>query len=197
MVIAQTRRTPFTSRALLVCALAALAIATIGLAPGRAAAAGLLAPQGACAEPAAAATGAPAHEAEETAMLCLTNFARGRLGEPALADNPSLQVSAAEKAEDILRCDSFSHFACGREFSYWIRAAGYTASPCWRIGENLAYGTSSLGGVRSIFRAWMRSPEHRANILGDFAEVGIYRDSGDLEGRPNTAVWAQHFGAHC
>ncbi len=43
----------------------------------------------------------------------------------------------------------------------------------------------------------MRSPEHRANILGDFAAVGIDRTAGDLEGRPGTAVWAQHFGAHC
>jgi len=183
-------------RALLACALAALALAAAA-APGRAGAASLLAPQGSCAEPGPAAVGGAAREGEEAAMLCLTNYARGQLGEPVLADNPSLQASAAEKAEDILRCDSFSHYACGREFSYWIRAAGYTASPCWRIGENLAYGTSSLGGVRSIFRAWMRSPEHRANILGDFAEVGIVRDTGELEGRPGTAVWAQHFGAHC
>jgi uncharacterized protein YkwD len=181
-------------RALLATALAALAILTLGTAS--ASAGGFVAPPGTCPEPAAGGGGA-AREAEEGAMLCLTNFARAQTGEPALEGTQQLQESATDKAEDILRCDSFSHYACGREFTYWIRASGYLSTQCWRAGENLAWGTGQYGTVRSIFRAWMRSPEHRANILGNFTQVGIDRDGGTLEGHAGTIVWTQHFGSHC
>jgi len=166
--------------------------AALLLAP--AAGASLVAPPGACPNPDGAA--APA-AAQEQAMLCMTNFARSQVGEPSLEDAAALDESARDKAGDILACDSFSHYACGREFTYWIRASGYMSAQCWHVGENLAWGTASYGTVRSIFRAWMRSPEHRANILGDFSQVGIDLQTGDLSGRPETRVWAQHFGSHC
>src|SRR5262245_43329998 len=110
---------------------------------------------------------------QERVMLCMANYARGQLGLGALEATPQLEGSAKEKARDVLRCDSFSHYACGREFEYWIRASGYLSAPCWRAGENLAFGNGPLGSVRSIFRAWMRSPEHRENILGDYTQTGI------------------------
>ena len=130
-------------------------------------------------------------------MLCLTNFARSQYGEGQLEEIGELEESAGEKAQDILRCDSFSHSACGREFSYWIRATGYMSAQCWRVGENLAWGTGGYGSVASIFRAWLRSPEHRANILGNFSQVGIDLSVGRLEGDSGVHVWAAHFGSHC
>jgi uncharacterized protein YkwD len=130
-------------------------------------------------------------------MLCMTNFARARYGEGPLVASAALATSAAEKGADILSCDNFSHNACGREFGYWIRANGYVSTPCWRIGENLAWGTGAYGTVGSIFRAWLRSPEHRANLLGDYSEIGIALDTGVLEGHRGAHVWTQHFGSHC
>lgn len=130
-------------------------------------------------------------------MLCMTNFARTQFGEPALVDATELDASAAEKGADVLGCDSFSHTACGREFSYWMRAGGYLSAPCWHIGENLAWGTGGYGAVGAIFRAWLRSPEHRANILGDYAQIGIDLETGTLEGHRGARVWTQHFGSHC
>lgn len=168
-------------------------VATAVLASASASAAGLVAPASTCAPTkldAAVAT-------QEQTMLCLTNYARAQFGEGQLEEATELQQSAEEKAEDILRCDSFSHYACGREFSYWIRATGYMSAQCWRVGENLAWGTGDYGTVSSIFRAWLRSPEHRANILGNYGQVGISLDTGDLDGHPGTHVWAQHFGLHC
>jgi len=131
------------------------------------------------------------------AMLCMTDFARARAGLGELVPTDALEQSAGDKAEDVLRCDSFSHFACGREFTYWMRETGYISAPCWRVGENLAWGTADSGSVRSIFEAWMRSPGHRANILGDYAETGLSVRVGTLTGRAGTRVWAQHFGSHC
>lgn len=139
---------------------------------------------------------APA-EAQEQAMVCMTNFARAAAGLGALSEVEELDRSALGKAGDVLRCDSFSHFACGREFTYWIREAGYIGEACWHAGENLAWGAGELGSVRAIFRAWMASPTHRRNILGDYAQVGIALRTGNLEGNPGAQVWAAHFGSRC
>jgi serralysin len=173
-----------------VASVASLAIASPAVATGG----GLIAPTSVC--PGQETLSAPA-AAQEATMLCMTGFARAHTGLTAVAATPELEQSAGDKGDDILRCDSFSHFACGREFTYWMRQAGYMSTQCWRVGENLAWGTDEYGTVRSIFRAWMSSPGHRANILGDFTQVGIGLRVGTLEGQPGTHVWAQHFGSHC
>jgi uncharacterized protein YkwD len=156
--------------------------------------ASLVAPSAACPNQASP-TASPA--VQEQAMRCLTDFARTRAGLGALADSPQLDLSAEDKGTDVLRCDSFSHTACGREFTYWMREAGYMSEACWRVGENLAWGVGPYGTVRSIFQAWLRSPEHRRNILGDYEEMGIGRQAGTLEGHAGTVVWTAHFGSHC
>jgi uncharacterized protein YkwD len=157
-------------------------------------AAGLIAPADAC--PNQESRGASAATQEQT-MLCMTNFARAQSGEGELEATAVLAESARDKSRDILECDSFSHYACGREFTYWMRETGYLSAACWKVGENLAYGSGEYGSVRSIFRAWMRSPEHRANILGQFSQVGIDLQTGTLSGSGRTAIWTQHFGSHC
>jgi len=165
------------------------------LAPAPAGAASrLIAPASAC--PGQASLDAPAAQQEET-MLCMTNYARQQFGEDLLEPNGALAQSATDKARDVLRCDEFSHYACGREFTYWMRSTGYLSAKCWRAGENLAYGVSSYGSVGSIFRAWMRSPTHRENLLGDFDQVGMDLTIGRLDGLAGTRIWAQHFGSHC
>jgi uncharacterized protein YkwD len=171
----------------------ALALALLLLAaPG--AGASLIAPAATC--PNQADASAPA-SAQEQAMRCMTDFARAGAGLGALADSAQLDLSSRAKGADVLRCNSFSHTACGREFAYWMRQTGYLSESCWRVGENLAWGTGTYGTVRSIFRAWMRSPEHRRNILGDYEALGLNRQVGELEGQANTVVWTGHFGSHC
>lgn len=164
------------------------------LPPAIAAGSGLIAPPSAC--PGQGRLNAPP-TAQESTMRCMTNFARTQSGLSALATAEELDQSAGNKGGDILRCDTFSHFACGRDFTYWMQQTGYTASQCWRAGENLAWGIGSYGTVRSIFRAWMSSTGHRENILDDFTQLGISLRVGTLAGQPRTHVWAQHFGSHC
>lgn len=154
----------------------------------------LIAPASVC--PGQSKLNAPA-ETQESTMRCMTNFARAQAGETELAPTQQLEQSAEDKASDVIRCDDFSHFACGRDFTYWMQDAGYMSSPCWRVGENLAWGYGAYGTVRSIFRAWMSSPGHRANILNDFDQTGLSLQIGALAGQPETHVWAQHFGTHC
>jgi uncharacterized protein YkwD len=159
-----------------------------------AAAATLVAPPASC--PGQDDLGAPP-EAQEQTMRCMVEFARRQAGLGELTDSEALDLSAGEKAGDIFGCDSFSHFACGREFSYWIRETGYMSTPCWHVGENLAWGTGEYGTVRSIFQALMRSPDHRKNILGDYRELGLSVKVGTLGGQAGTRVWTQHFGTQC
>jgi uncharacterized protein YkwD len=154
----------------------------------------LVAPLGAC--PDQEDLTAPTDVQEQT-MACMVDFARRQAGLPGLVGSPILAQSAQDKSLDVLRCDEFSHFACGRDFTYWMKETGYTSTPCWRVGENLAWGTGGYGTVRSIFRAWMNSPEHRANILGEFAQTGISLRVGTLDGQGGARVWTQHFGSHC
>ncbi|HEX8689986.1 MAG TPA: hypothetical protein VF729_07070 [Solirubrobacterales bacterium] len=141
-------------------------------------------------------TAAPTGEQEEE-MRCMTDYARLHFGLPPLAEAEQLSLSASGKSADILLCNSFSHSACGRDFTYWMKESGYLAAQCWRAGENLAWGVGEEGTVRSIFRAWMRSPSHRQNILGAFDQIGVALQLGELEGQSGTRVWTQHFGSQC
>ncbi|HVV90905.1 MAG TPA: hypothetical protein VHB53_10465 [Solirubrobacterales bacterium] len=134
---------------------------------------------------------------QEQAMRCMTNFAREHDGLAGLGDAAGLDHSAVHRNRDMIRCDSFSHYACGRRFTYWIQRSGYLAARCWRVGENIAWGTGSDGTVRAIFVAWLHSPEHRANLLGHFSQIGIALTVGTLEGNPDAHVWTQDFGSHC
>ena len=130
-------------------------------------------------------------------MHCMTNFARQHAGLADLGNAASLDHSAVRKTDDVIRCDTFSHFACGRQFTYWMKRSGYLAARCWRAGENLAWGTGDLGSVRKIFIAWLHSPEHRANLLGSYSQIGIALSVGTLEGHRGAHVWTQEFGSHC
>ena len=108
--------------------------------------------------------------------------------------NRSLDRSASHKASDILRCDVFSHDACGRPFTFWIEKK-YAKRQCWSAGENIAWGTKPVGGVRDIFKAWMHSPGHRNAILSRrYTDIGIGFRVGAFRGRQSTRVWVQHFG---
>lgn len=134
---------------------------------------------------------------QERAMRCMTDYARGHDGLGTLANAADLDRSAGKKSGDIIRCDSFSHYACGRQFTYWMQRSGYLAARCWRAGENIAWGTGSYGSVRSIFVAWLHSPEHRANLLGRYSSIGIALRIGNLEGHRGAHIWTQDFGSHC
>lgn len=129
---------------------------------------------------------------QERAVLCLVNGARTSRGLTALTAPPSLARAAARKSGDILRCDEFSHEACGREFTYWFDQVGYHGC---REGENIAYASGTYATPRTIFKLWMGSSGHRENILGDYREIGIGLQIGRLGKVGGAHVWTQEFGS--
>lgn len=154
----------------------------------------LIAPLAAC--PGQSNLRAPA-ETQVQAMRCMTDFARHQAGLSSLVSTTELDTSSGSKVLDVLSCNSFSHSACGREFTYWMRETGYIGENCWRAGENLAWGVGEQATVRATFQAWMRSPGHRRNVLGNYTDLGLSFAVGTLAGRDGTHVWAQHFGLRC
>jgi uncharacterized protein YkwD len=172
-----------------------IALGAVAVVPAAAARAvtPLLAPPSACPHQNQVAT--PNTE-QAQAMRCLTNFARANSGLDRLNASQPLAQAAAAKNRDMIRCDDFSHEACGREFTYWMVHVGYLTGSCWGAAENIAWGTGPIGTPRAIFRAWLRSPGHRENILGPYADLGIALREGTIEAHAGAHVWVQEFGTH-
>jgi len=129
-------------------------------------------------------------------MVCLTNYARSRRGIKRLRTARGLKRSASRKAADILRCDAFSHTACGRSSIWWI-SREYSRRCLW-ASENIAWGPRWVSGVRQIFKVWVKSPPHLSAILSRrYNEIGIGFQTGEFNGRPTARVWVQHFARLC
>jgi uncharacterized protein YkwD len=110
------------------------------------------------------------------ATLCQLNVERSRQGLRPLRLNRRLAAAARAHSRSMARRHFFSHDSLnGASFLDRIRGTGYLrGARSWNVGENIAYGTGRLSTPRSIGRAWMNSPGHRANILSrSFSSIGI------------------------
>jgi len=138
----------------------------------------LSAPAGAaaaCANAAASPSSVSSKDAVRT-TVCLVNRERSSRGLRRVRLNRRLSKGAARHARDMVRRDHFSHVSpSGSTFLQRIKRTGYLGGArAWTAGENLAWGSGGLATPRSIVHSWMKSPEHRANIVnGRFREVGI------------------------
>ena len=129
-------------------------------------------------------------------MRCMVNYARVRARRDKLNRVRLLDTSARHKAKDVLRCQMFDHNACGRDFLYWFHETGYTRG-CWHAGENLAWGNGPYADVRSMMGQWLRSPEHRENLLDEsFTGFGVGFAVGRFGEYRDAHVWALHLGSH-
>lgn len=105
--------------------------------------------------------------AASSVLPCLTAYARTFHGLSRVGADAALMAAAAAKIGDMATC-GYSHTACGRTANYWTGQKGY-AGRC--TAENIAYGQQS---PRAVFEAWMKSPGHRANILGpNYRHIGV------------------------
>jgi uncharacterized protein YkwD len=140
------------------------------------------------------AQGAPSTEAN---LLLLVNSTRAQHGLPALAVSPALERSAALKAADIRRCATFSHTPCGSSFTRTFQQVGYLRGHV-AVGENLYWGQGSLGSPNAAIAAWLRSPRHRANLLGrDWRQTGIaVLHARSLFGAGDVWLYVLQFGRH-
>ncbi|WP_232842049.1 CAP domain-containing protein [Terrimesophilobacter mesophilus] len=107
------------------------------------------------------ATAAPASAAGENTILTLINRDRAAVGLGPLKFNAAINAVALAWAKTMAANDSMVH---NPDYSSQI-PTGWT-----RAGENIARGFPTPEAVHD---AWMHSTGHRANILGDYTDVGI------------------------
>jgi len=117
--------------------------------------------------------------AEELRTFALHNAARRDRNLRPFCVHPALLKAARLHTRDMIQRNYFSHITKGTNLDPCdrIRRQGYRYSSC---AENIgSYPTPD-----SMFKAWMNSPGHRANILSSkYREVGIgvaRRGSGNL-----------------
>ena len=129
---------------------------------------------------------APGDDAAVAATLCLLNKERAARGLGALTESATLDKAAARFASDMVQRGFFDHVSPGGgTFMDRIKAAGWVPAGSWTAGENIAWGSGSLGTPASIVDGWMRSPGHKANILnGAFSQIGL----GVVAGAPQDGV---------
>jgi Cysteine-rich secretory protein family len=108
-----------------------------------------------------------AHAAESDTIYTLVNEARWSQGFAGLVRNPAMDAVAANWATTLSQAGTLSH---NPDYSTQI-PGGWVAA-----GENVAQG---YAGGTAMHTGWMNSPGHRANILGNFTDIGIaYLEAG-------------------
>ena len=124
-----------------------------------------------------------------TDLLNNTNTYRAQNGLAPLTLNTKLNSSSQAKAQHMVDNNYWAHVAPdGTQPWYFFDQAGYTYSSA---GENLAYGFDTSA---AIITAWMNSTTHRANVLGNYVDVGFgYVNSANYQGGEYTVVVA-HYG---
>jgi hypothetical protein len=103
-----------------------------------------------------------------TSLLQEANIQRTQHSKAALTLNSQLAAAAQAKANDMVARNYWSHVAPdGKQPWQFVNDAGYLYASA---GENLAYGFDSSSAATA---GWMNSPGHKANILGEYKEVGF------------------------
>lgn len=103
--------------------------------------------------PVAAAAPAAAGSSPEVKVLQMVNAERGARGLHPFEMNRRLSHRAERNSCSMARHGRLSH-------------SGHLRSG---MAENVGVGTT----LRSVVRAWMRSPEHRRNLLGPYRQAGV------------------------
>ncbi len=122
-------------------------------------------------------------------IIFFTNKEREKNGLPLLKENNQLNETAFLKLEEMFSKQYFAHYSPeGESVSDLAKKIGYQFL---MIGENLALG--NFQDSQSLVEAWLKSPDHRANILNPYyQEIGVAVKKGLFEGKK---VWlaVQHF----
>ncbi|MFQ5592895.1 MAG: CAP domain-containing protein [Anaerolineae bacterium] len=135
------------------------------------------------AAPAVTATGS-----YEQQVVDLVNQERASRGLPLLTIHYMLENATEAHSMDMGANSFCGHGSSdGTSWSTRIQQHGYT--PVYGLAENVACGQAT---PQQVVNAWMGSAGHRANILGDYAHIGVgYFDSGTAGYRH---FWTMDFG---
>jgi len=122
-------------------------------------------------------------------LLLLTNKERQNIGVGSLIINEKLSEAAVKKAQDMFEYNYWAHNSpTGKTPWVFIKSSGYGYV---YAGENLARGFTTADAV---VKAWMASPDHRANMLSsNYEDIGFAVKEGKINGE-ETILIVEEFG---
>ena len=123
----------------------------------------------------------------ESSLLRAVNTTRAAHGLGRLQLDSTLTLAARSHSREMLRGNYFAHGA------FTARMLGFHVRGPF-AGENLAWGNGSFAAPGTIVSEWLRSPEHRANLLRPgFTRIGIGATFGTFLGRSGATVLTADF----
>jgi uncharacterized protein YkwD len=129
-------------------------------------------------------------------LLQEINALRASHGLRPLRLSRGLQAAASAHSCEMAADGYFDHASA--DGAFWQRVRSFYGTHryrVWVVGENLMWRSPGLS-ARAVLAAWLRSPEHRANLLSPgWREIGIAaehvaRGPGLYGARPTTIVTA-------
>ncbi len=154
-----------------------IAIASVAIVAGTAAA--LSVPQSPLVVANAAASSSLTDAQKTQYVFDGTNEVRAEAGTTPLVRNAALDKVAADWAYQQWKNGAMSH---NPNYSTQI-------PPGWsHAGENVASGYT----YDTVVQAWVNSPEHYRNLVGDYTDLGV----GYYQGSDGTRYWSQVFGKY-
>jgi uncharacterized protein YkwD len=132
----------------------------------------------------------------ESQVLARINEMRRKAGLVPLKPSAALGAAAFSQSTSMAEHGFFAHESYGGS-PFWKRVAAKYAirANSWSVGENLVWRSPELN-ARTALDLWLRSPEHRDNLLSPvWREIGlgaVHADSapGVYEGREVTILTA-------
>lgn len=131
--------------------------------------------------------------------LCLINRVRAHYGLHPLIFNAELRDSATGHSDSMVANRYFAHEGPGGSMDSRVSRTGYLHSArAFTIGENIGGGQGRrYGSPMAVFKDWMHSPPHRANILDPgFRDAGVGVARGyPTGGTAGSATYTVDFGS--
>ena len=126
----------------------------------------------------------------ESSLLRAVNATRTAHGLRPLSVDGTLTRAARAHSLEMIRGGYFAHGDFhGRMLAFHVHGPF--------IGENLAWGNGAYAAPATVISEWLRSPEHRANLLRpSFTRIGIGESQGSFLGNGGATVMTADFAGH-
>ena len=123
----------------------------------------------------------------ESQLLRQMNLVRAQHHLQPLRFDARLEQAARFHSREMIAGGVFAHGAFGSRMARFDIQGTFA-------GENLAWGTGSLGTAQGVVASWLASPEHRANLLRpSFRRVGVGELTGTFHGYGGARVVTADF----
>lgn len=135
---------------------------------------------------------------QEAGVLALHNQVRAEHDLKPFCVHPRLLEAARAHSQEMLDRDYAAHESFnGETVRQRLKRFGYGFSRYryYAYGENIAWGSGPQGSPESVHDFWMKSPDHRPNILSErLRQVGIGARTGDFQTYGESTMYTVDFG---